>query len=340
MATPEDVVLTQQEESTFWRWVKTSLYLQEKAESDILRSVCTKQPEQLKVFIDDQTFIHTLKVGEGPPLVLLHGFGAGSALWAKNLDSLSKSFTVYAIDLLGFGRSSRPCFTGTSCLEAESFFVDSIDLWRSQLGLTRFTLLGHSLGGYIAACYALDREKHVEHLVLADPWGIPQSPERVGTRLPFTWKLVGKLLSNVSPFTIVRAAGPKGRSLIGKVRPDLGEKWAAYVPDSNLIFDYIYHSNAQTPASGEDAFYCLTLPFGFARDPLINRLPSLSKRVPVAFLYGEHSWMDSSVGQHLCDTMGDHVTLDLIPEAGHHIYIDNAEYFNHVVLARLSNQAM
>ena len=80
--------------------------------------------------------------------------------------------------------------------------------------------------------------------------------------------------------------------------------------------------------------------FGFARDPLINRLPSLSKRVPVAFLYGEHSWMDSSVGQHLCDTMGDHVTLDLIPEAGHHIYIDNAEYFNHVVLARLSNQAM
>ena len=53
------------------------------------------------------------------PLVMLHGMGAGIGMWVLNLDSISQERRVYALDLLGFGRSSRPKFPDT--IDGEEF---------------------------------------------------------------------------------------------------------------------------------------------------------------------------------------------------------------------------
>lgn len=89
-----------------------------------------------------------------PPLVLLHGFGGGVALWTQNLDSLSSSGPVYALDLLGFGRSSRPQFRSDP-EGAEELFVEALEEWREKVGLEELVLLGHNLGGYLSAAYTL-----------------------------------------------------------------------------------------------------------------------------------------------------------------------------------------
>lgn len=94
------------------------------------------------------------RVERQTPLVLLHGFGGGVGLWAMNLDALSRQRPVYALDLLGFGQSSRPDFSADA-QEAETQFVESIEEWREKLGLKRVILLGHNLGGYLAAAYSL-----------------------------------------------------------------------------------------------------------------------------------------------------------------------------------------
>lgn len=103
------------------------------------------------------------KNAEKTPLVMLHGFASGVALWCLNLDTLARERPVYAIDLLGkhvykflldfnsfmwcnnipgFGSSSRPHFSSNG-LEAESEMVKSIEEWRKQIGLEKFVLLGH-----------------------------------------------------------------------------------------------------------------------------------------------------------------------------------------------------
>lgn len=59
------------------------------------------------------------------PLVMVHGMGAGVGLWALNLYALSRFRPLYAFDVLGFGRSSRPKFSDDPML-AEMQFVESI----------------------------------------------------------------------------------------------------------------------------------------------------------------------------------------------------------------------
>ena len=125
-------------------------------------------------------------------LVMLHGYGAGLAFFYKNFEGLSRAqgWKLYALDLLGMGRSSRPPFRvrakdrQESIKEAEDWFVDSLEEWRKERKLDRFTLMGHSLGGYMAACYCLKYPGRVNKLFLVSPVGIPEDPYAVNSDLP------------------------------------------------------------------------------------------------------------------------------------------------------------
>lgn len=120
------------------------------------------------------------------------GYGAGLGFFYKNFEGISrvKGWKVYALDLLGMGRSSRPPFRLQArdrpggITEAENWFIDALEEWRVQKKIQKFTLLGHSLGGYMAVAYALKYPGHLNKLVLASPVGIPEDPYAVQSDLP------------------------------------------------------------------------------------------------------------------------------------------------------------
>ncbi|CAF5120198.1 unnamed protein product, partial [Rotaria sp. Silwood1] len=148
-----------------------------------------------------------------------HGFGGGIGLWSLTLDQLSSDRPVYAIDLPGFARSSRPVFS-LDPIEAEKQFIDILEEWRIGIGLNKeFILLGHSFGGYLSTSYAINYPKYVKQLVLIDPWGFEQKPENIWEtgrlqRIPKWLRTFSPIMMKVSPLSGLRAVGPLGNYII------------------------------------------------------------------------------------------------------------------------------
>ena len=119
--------------------------------------------------------IHYLDYGSGPTVLLLHGGGAGGAMWFRQIAELSKRFRVIAPDNPIFGLSSRPARV-LAIPEVTTGFVES---FLDALGIEKVHLAGLSMGGFAAARFAGENPERVERLALLDsagfgrdlPWG-------------------------------------------------------------------------------------------------------------------------------------------------------------------------
>lgn len=111
--------------------------------------------------------------GCGPTLVLVHGYLGGAAQWEAEIARYSANYDVIAPDLPGFGAAAdRP-----GCDRIEGFAQAVIDLL-DQLGVDRFILLGHSMGGMIAQEMAAHNAARVIRLVLYGTGPLGAMPDR------------------------------------------------------------------------------------------------------------------------------------------------------------------
>jgi pimeloyl-ACP methyl ester carboxylesterase len=112
------------------------------------------------VQVRDYTLFYTVK-GEGEPLILIHGYGAGMWVWEKQIDFLSRFYRVYALELVGHGFSDRPGIDYTP--EA---YVQCLKGFMDETGIEQATLIGSSMGGEIAWGMAVVSPERVRRLVL------------------------------------------------------------------------------------------------------------------------------------------------------------------------------
>ncbi|KAG0649419.1 putative cardiolipin-specific [Hyphodiscus hymeniophilus] len=274
-------------------------------------------------------------------LVMLHGYGAGLGFFYKNFEGLSrvKGWKLYALDMLGMGRSSRPPFRvhakdqAGKIAEAENWFIDALEEWRVLKKIDKFTLLGHSMGGYMAVAYALKYPGHLNKLILASPVGIPEDPYAMQAEMPEPQDstMANEFLQDQEE-DIVQGSGNSGSKSNSKKPPfELKEAPRRPLPKWLALHNYAYSLFRQR-GSGEYVLAYILAPGAFARSPLIRRIngvgrqplpapsatqsptstevtpstsstsssqkPRLTKEtgIPVVMMYGENDWMDIAGG--------------------------------------------
>ena len=110
--------------------------------------------------------IHYVEAGSGPNVILLHGLGGSTQAWQFNIGPLAEKFHVYVPDQIGFGKSDKPLV-----MYRIRTYVDFLDQFCKQLKIERATLVGNSMGGWIAAAFTAAFPDRVDKLVLVDAAG-------------------------------------------------------------------------------------------------------------------------------------------------------------------------
>ena len=106
--------------------------------------------------------------GEGPPLVLVHGFPQMHAMWHRIAPDLAREFTVVAPDMRGYGDSSKPPGgEGSVAYSKRAMALDIVELMAS-LGFDTFRYAGHDRGARVGYRLALDHPEQVERMALLD----------------------------------------------------------------------------------------------------------------------------------------------------------------------------
>jgi pimeloyl-ACP methyl ester carboxylesterase len=123
--------------------------------------------------------IQYVEAGAGPTVILLHGLGGSSQAWQFNIGPLAEKYHVVVPDQIGFGKSDKPLVNYRI-----RTYVDFLDQFCKQLKIERATLVGNSMGGWIAAMFTASFPDRVDKLVLEDAAGYAP-PKDFDTRVFF-----------------------------------------------------------------------------------------------------------------------------------------------------------
>ena len=217
-----------------------------------------------------------------PPLLLIHGFGASTDHWRKNIAELCHDFEVWAIDLLGFGRSAKPDWQYGG------------DLWRDQLYdfITQVigqpaVLAGNSLGGYSALCVAAQRPNAAAGVVLLNSAGPFTDTKVPAQKSPFQ-QFIGDLTRSVllqpwASFLLFQYV--RQRSMIRKT---LSQVYLDQSAVTDQLVEEIYRPSCDEGAHKVFASVFKS-PQGEKIDVLLNQLTC-----PLLLLWGEADpWMNA-----------------------------------------------
>lgn len=152
------------------------------------------------------------ELGQGPPIVLLHGLGGSTYVWRFVMPALARTNRVIAIDLKGFGRSDKP-FDAAYGASDQAHLVTA---FLRQRHLHHVTLVGHSFGGLVALLVAMNAERDdrqlVQHLVLLNTPAFPQAPSQT----------VALLQKPVLPYVVLTVVPPEVQAAIALFTEAIG----------------------------------------------------------------------------------------------------------------------
>ena len=155
--------------------------------------------------IDTQIEAANVKIeGEGPAILLLHGFGAAMDWWDDIAPSLAVHHRVIRVDLIGHGGTAAP-MAGYSIPRQAQLAAALLD----ELGVTQVTVIGHSMGGEVAVALTEIQPQRIDRMILIDSPPTSQTSFTIMTKI-YLVPVIGEFLSNFQKDTTIRRGLAQG----------------------------------------------------------------------------------------------------------------------------------
>jgi pimeloyl-ACP methyl ester carboxylesterase len=213
-------------------------------------------------------------------------------MWISDAAAWSARFKVYAIDVIGepgFSADSRPPLNS----DAYALWLDDV---LQALHIDRFSMIGLSLGGWLALSYATRHPARIDRLVLIVPAGIGRQ----------RWSLLFKVL----PLLMLGNWGRrKAMQLVIGAAPDAAQGQAAYMDFSVLVQRHFRPRMEKLPVFSDAALMRLTMPV-------------------LAILGGKDVILDSAETKARLERAVPHAAIRYLPELGHGVFGERASIFN------------
>lgn len=263
--------------------------------------------------INQETIAYTDEGSGDKTLVFVHGLSSNLDSWKKNLQGLTGDYRCIAIDLPGYGKSSRSK-TDYSLAEYAKVLNDLVD----KMELSNVVLIGHSMGGQIGLHSVLNYPQTYQKLILIAPAGIET----------FTEQEAAVMKSAYTPAMVVNTSDEQ------------------ILANYKLNF-YSFPEEAQSMVDGRIAMkeaedfpdYAETVVnniHAMLEEPVIDEIQNI--KIPVLMIFGKNDMLIPNKYFHpsesiegLIETSGEkfqHLEVEVIDEAGHFVNFEKAEAVN------------
>lgn len=258
-------------------------------------------------------------------ILFIHGLGSYASAWKKTIEGLKSNYRCIAIDLPGYGRSSKgnyPC--------SMSFYATIVHELLDSLSLDQVILAGHSMGGQISIVASLKKPERVQKLMLVSPAGIETFTE--GEKDWFR--------------TAISAKGVMLTPL-NSIEENLGHNFYKFPKDAEYMIKDRY---AMTGCGDDFLWYCKAIERsiqGMVNEPVIRDLSKLN--VPTLLVFGEsdklipnrylHGGSTRNIGEK-AERNIQHSQLVMVKKAGHFVMFEKAELVNGRMLEFLGSNTL
>jgi pimeloyl-ACP methyl ester carboxylesterase len=254
--------------------------------------------------------VNYVEMGEGPPVVLIHGLSGCWQNWLENIPHLARRHRVVALDLAGFGESELP--QEEISIPGYGRFVDA---FLGEIGLERAALVGNSMGGFIAAETAISHPSRVEKLVLVSAAGLV----RVGNRRLAALERAARLFHPATAAILAR------REYLIK-RPKLRRR---------MLYGIVRYPERIEPelvyevASGAGKPGFLDALAAIGKYDFRDRLPAIS--VPTLIVWGRNDWVVPVSSAYEYEQLIPDARRVIFEETGHVPMLERPARFNELV---------
>jgi pimeloyl-ACP methyl ester carboxylesterase len=273
-------------------------------------------------FVDvDGLRVHFAEAGDGPAVLLLHGWPQHWYMWRGVIERLAPQFRLIAPDLRGSGWTEAP----GSGYDGDTFAADQIGLL-DALEIESASVIGHDWGGWTALLLGLDHSNRIERMVLCNtphPW--PRLEPRLALETWRSWYAMALAIPVLGPRLLQQTDFAAGILRRGNVRTPFTEAEVDAYVDS-------FREPARAHAISSLYRYYQRVFVSALR----GKWRSRRLRVPTLLLFGAHDVLITSKVLPGFEPYADDLQLELIPDAGHFLVDEKPELVARRALAFLS----